>query len=38
MKISYLLSRDLAKRMLLVHPPEPKKEMLYFKMLMKEFT
>lgn len=28
MKISYLLSRDLAKRMLLVHPPEPKKEML----------
>ncbi|MBI5223376.1 ATP-binding protein [Candidatus Micrarchaeota archaeon] len=28
MKLDYLLSKELARRMILVHPPEPRKEML----------
>ena len=28
MKLSYMLSKEIAKRMLLVHPPEPRKDML----------
>ena len=28
MHLSYLLSKELAKRMILVHPPEPRKELL----------
>jgi len=28
MKLSYLFSKDLARRMILVHPPEPRKELL----------
>ncbi len=28
MRLSYMLSKELAKRMILVHPPEPRKELL----------